>query len=66
MAWENYTVENQRLQVVRAYMSKSSSMVQICNQYGISPKTAYKWYQRYQEFGEEGLKDRSKAQMNHL
>lgn len=61
MAWENYKVEQQRLQVVQAYMNKTSTMRQICAQYGIVPKTAYKWYERYLEYGEDGLKDRSKA-----
>lgn len=61
MAWENYKVEQQRLQVVKAYTQSDASMVALCKQYGISRKTAYKWYQRYVEFGEEGLKDLSKA-----
>ena len=57
MAWENYKVEQQRLQVVEAYCSGQASMTAICKQYGISRKTAYKWVQRFLEFGEEGLKD---------
>ncbi len=61
MAWENYQLEEQRLQVVQAYVSGHSSMTDICKQYGISRKTAYKWCQRFLEQGEEGLKDLSKA-----
>jgi putative transposase len=61
MAWEKYKVEQQRLQVVQAYMSGDSSMTNICKQYGISRKTGYKWYQRFLEQGEEGLNDLSKA-----
>ena len=61
MAWENYKVEQQRLQVVQAYALGHSSMTTICKQYGISRKTAYKWYQRFLELGVEGLKDLSKA-----
>lgn len=64
MTWENFKVEQQRLQVVQAYMNGQSSMTDICLQYGISRKTAYKWYHRFLERGEEGLKDLSKAPHN--
>jgi transposase InsO family protein len=60
MAWESYTVEKQRLQVVQAYMSGDVSMTHICKQYGISRKTAYKWHQRFLEHGKDGLKDLSR------
>lgn len=61
MAWESYKVEQQRLQVVQAYLSGDLSMTCICKKYGISRKTGYKWYQRFLDQGEEGLKDLSKA-----
>jgi putative transposase len=64
MSWENFKVEHQRLQVVQAYLQKHETMTQICNLYGISRKTAYKWVQRFLEFGEEGLKDLSRAPHN--
>lgn len=61
MAWEKYKVEQQRLQVVKAYMSGDCSMTYVCKQFGISRKTGYKWYQRFLKQGEEGLNDLSKA-----
>lgn len=61
MAWENFKVEEQRLQVIEAYVKKEASMTAICERYGISPKAAYKWYKRYLELGKEGLYDLSKA-----
>jgi transposase InsO family protein len=61
MAWENFKVEEQRLQVIEAYINKEASMTAICQRYGISPKTAYKWYNRYLDLGKEGLFDLSKA-----
>ena len=64
MAWENYKVEEQRLQIVNAYALGNSSMTDICKQYGISRKTGYKWYHRFLKEGEEGLKDLSKARHN--
>ena len=64
MAWEKFKVEQQRLQVVQAYVSGAASMAAICKQYGISRKTAYKWFQRFLENGEEGMKDLSHAPLN--
>jgi len=61
MAWENLTVEQQRLQVVQSYIEGSSSMTDLCLKYDIARKTAYKWYHRFLEEGVEGLKDLSKA-----
>lgn len=37
----------------------------LCRQFGVSPKTAYKWLRRWQEQGVEGLKDRSRAPLHH-
>jgi hypothetical protein len=54
-------VEQQRLQIVLAYQMGEVSMTELCKQYDISRKTAYKWYQRYFEKGEKGLIDRSRA-----
>jgi len=61
MAWENYRVEQQRLQLVHAYLSDQIKMTQLCKQYGVSRKSGYKWVQRFLDHGEEGLKDLSKA-----
>lgn len=64
MAWENYKVESQRLQLIQAYLSGHTNMTKLCQQYGISRKTGYKWCQRFLELGAEGLKDQSKAPLN--
>jgi putative transposase len=61
MAWEKFKVEDQRLQVIEAYINGEASMTAICARYGISTKTAYKWYKRYLDLGVEGLNDLSKA-----
>lgn len=61
MAWENFKVEQQRLQAVKAYISGTASMTDICKKYGISRKTGYKWCERFLARGEPGLKDLSKT-----
>lgn len=64
MAWEAYKVEQQRLQFVLAYLHGEASMTALCKHYGISRKTGYKWVERYQNQGEQGLKDLSRAPHN--
>lgn len=64
MAWENFKVEQQRLQLIEAYIKGETSMTDLCIQYGVSRKTAYKWYNRFLIEGEEGLKDQSKAPLS--
>ncbi len=57
-------MEQQRLQLIKAYTAGEATMTDLCIKYGISRKTGYKWYHRYQEEGDDGLKDQSKAPIN--
>ncbi len=41
------------------------SMKELCSYYNISRKTGYKWLSRYEQGGTEGLKDHSRAPINH-
>lgn len=61
MAWELKKVEDQRKKLVDAYLKGTITMTELCNRFGISRKTAYKWLNRYKSLGVEGLKDHSKA-----
>jgi putative transposase len=61
MAWENLKVENQRRQLIEAFIEGEASMTDLCIKYGISRKTGHKWHNRFLEEGEDGLKDQSKA-----
>jgi len=44
-----------------ALVAEDGSMTELCEQFGISRKTGYKLYRRYQEQGATELKDRSRA-----
>lgn len=63
MTWESIKLEKQRLLFALALKEGHLSMTDLCATYGISRKTGYKWYNRFLEFGEEGLANLSKA--NH-
>ncbi len=64
VAWERYTLGEQRLHLVSEYISKTASMTDLCKKYGVSRKTGYKWYERYLEQGKEGLENQSTAPIN--
>jgi transposase InsO family protein len=61
MPWEEATRMNRREQFVAAFDSCQYTMTELCERYGISRKTGYKWADRYGQEGVEGLKDRSRA-----
>jgi putative transposase len=64
MAWELKKVEDQRKELVEAYLKGTNTMTELCNRFGVSRKTAYKWLNRYKSIGIEGLKDHSRAPHN--
>ena len=53
-----------RLAVLRHAEEVSGSVSATCRYYGISRQCFYKWLRRYEEHGEEGLRDRSSAPQN--
>lgn len=61
MAWELKKVEDQRQQLVDMFIKGTVSMTELSKHFGISRKTAYKWYNRYLAMGAEGFKDQSRA-----
>src|SRR5215216_6272031 len=42
-------------------LQKGERMTDLCREFGISRKTAYKFWQRYQDRGARGLEDQSRA-----
>jgi putative transposase len=64
MAWELKKVEDQRKMLIESYLKGSCTMTELCNQFGVSRKTAYKWLRRYESMGINGLKDQPKAPHN--
>ena len=57
----------ERLQFIEECKSQEWSMAEVCRRFQISRRTGYKWLQRYEADGIEGLKDRSHAphHINH-
>ena len=53
-----------RLAVLRHAEEVTGNVAATCRYYGISRPTFYKWLHRYEEHGEEGLRDRSSAPLH--
>ena len=60
MPWQRVTPVELRFEFNQAYASGLCSMTELCDQYGISRKTGYKWVDRYRAEGRAGLADQSR------
>ena len=60
MPWKESRILDQRLQFLSSYQKEEMSVADLCREYGISRPTGYRWINRYNETGPEGLVDRSR------
>jgi len=56
-------VLDERLKFVTDYESGQWSMTELCERYGVTRPTGYKWLARHRASGRAGLADRSRARM---
>ena len=61
MPWKETHVLDERVKFVAACEAGEESMAELCREAGVSRKTGYKIWKRYQELGLDGLKDQSRA-----
>ena len=59
MPWKECSVMDERMQLVARRLA-GEPMAELCREFGISRKTGYKIFDRYQECGIHGLTDRSR------
>jgi putative transposase len=59
MPWKECSVMDERLQFVARRLA-GETMSELCREFGISRKTGYKIFDRYQQCGVQGLTDRSR------
>jgi transposase InsO family protein len=55
----------ERMRFVMAVERQQESFAAICRSFGVSRRVGYKWLERYDEEGVEGLKERSRAPLHH-
>lgn len=61
MSWKVSDPMSERIKFIRLLQSGQRTVAGLCREFGISRKTAYKWSQRFEQNGLEGLKDRPRA-----
>ena len=61
MPWEETCTMDQRFKFVSACLAGEQPMAWLCESFGISRKTGYKWLARYRLAGPAGLAERSRA-----
>ena len=55
------SVAEQRMTFVEDFESGQWSMTELCERYGVTRPTGYKWVSRFQEAGRTGMAERSRA-----
>lgn len=60
MPWSVKDLINIRFEFVNLARQPDANVRQLCRRFGISPTVAYKWLERYERSGVEGLTDRSR------
>ena len=60
MPWKDTSPMDQRTQLIADYLRDTLSVTELCQLYGVSRKTAYKWIDRYLRQGPAGLDERSR------
>lgn len=61
MPWSETTPMTERVRFIADLESTLYTMTELCERYGISRKTGYKWAERFVADGPRGLEDRSRA-----
>ena len=64
MPWKECSIMDERIKFI-ALLLDGEKMVNLCREYGISRKTGYKIWNRYQYCGIEGLTDRSRRPVHY-
>ena len=65
MAWKENGVADLRIGFIHDFLSCEWTMTELCERFGISRKTGYKWTGRYEAEGASGLLDRPRAALAH-
>jgi transposase len=56
---------DERLKFIEGWLRDEMTKTELCERFGISRKTGYKWWRRYGEFGPAGLHDLPRAPLDH-
>lgn len=65
MPWNAKDIMNLREEFVLLARQEGANRRALCQRFGISPQTGYKWLARYEEAGRAGLAERSRRPLSH-
>jgi transposase InsO family protein len=65
MPWKELCALDQRLEMLKDWLTQEYSITELGDCYGISRKTIYKWLERYHEEGLKGLGELGRAPLHH-
>ena len=60
MPWKETNAVDQRRMFIEEWLKRKDNFNELCEAYGISRKTGYKWIQRFHDGGIANLLDRSR------
>ena len=60
MPWSQTSPMDQKTQFLADWLQQRYPMTELCDQYGVSRNTGYKWIDRYLRHGPEDLTERSR------
>jgi putative transposase len=65
MPWKETCVMDQKIKMIGDYLKGEYSITKLSKMYEVSRNTIYKWIKRYQQDGNIGLSERTKAPLRH-
>jgi len=65
MPWEETCVMDERMAFIVDWQRDEMTFAALCRLYGVSRRIGYKWVERFEAEGVDGLKDRSRAPHRH-
>jgi putative transposase len=60
MPWRDASPMDQRTQFIAEHLRGGRTITELCDDYGVSRKTGYKWIERYLRHGPAGLEERTR------
>ena len=60
MPWKDMRPMDEKILFIADHLRETDSFSRLCERYGISRKTGYKWVARYRQTGAEGLQEQSR------
>jgi putative transposase len=65
MPWKETCTMDQKIQLLSDWLKEDYTITELSQMYTVSRKTIYKWIERYQAKGWEGLEELSRAPLQH-